>query len=62
MYDVGYYDLFLNSICCVFLCIISVLCPSYLILCTMTALSMLACCRVSVGSLSSLLGNIVINT
>ena len=42
--------------------IITILCLSYLILCTMTALSKLACCKVSVGSLSSLLGDVVINT
>ena len=47
---------------CIMNSCITVLCPSYLILCTMTALSKLACCRVCVGSLSSLLGNVVINT
>ena len=38
---------------------IIVLYPSYLILCSMIALSKLVCCRLSVGSFSSLLGNVM---
>ena len=40
---------------------IAVLCPSYLILYTMTALSNLAYCRLDEGSSSSLLGNVVMD-